>query len=64
LWELSLAEIQEFAPLAQEELSGWLTIEHAVSRRRSPGGTAPERVAEALARAEAELGINPYEQEI
>jgi argininosuccinate lyase len=64
LWELSLAEIQEFAPLAQEELSGWLTIEHAVSRRRSPGGTAPERVAEALARAEAELGINLYEQEI
>jgi argininosuccinate lyase len=64
LWELSLAEIQEFAPLAQEELSEWLTIEHAVSRRRSPGGTAPERVAEALARAEAELGINPYEQEI
>jgi len=64
LWELSLAEIQEFAPLAREELSGWLTIEHAVSRRRSPGGTAPERVAEALARAEAELGINLYEQEI
>jgi len=64
LWELRLAEIQKFAPLAQEELSGWLTIEQAVSRRRSPGGTAPERVAEALARAEAELGINPYEQEI
>ncbi|MGO9620154.1 MAG: argininosuccinate lyase [Desulfobaccales bacterium] len=64
LWELSLAEIQEFAPLAQEELFAWLTIEHAVSRRRSPGGTAPDRVAEALARAEAELGINLYEQEI
>ncbi len=64
LWELSLKEIQKFAPLAREELSGWLTIEHAVARRRSPGGTAPERVAEALARAEAELGINLDEQEI
>ncbi|MGP8049121.1 MAG: argininosuccinate lyase [Desulfobaccales bacterium] len=64
LWELSLKEIQKFAPLAQDELSGWLTIEHAVSRRRSPGGTAPERVAEALTRVEAGLGINLEEQEI
>ena len=64
LGELTLKEIQKFAPQAREELSRWLTSEHAVSRRRSPGGTAPERVAEALARAEAELGINLDEQEI
>jgi argininosuccinate lyase len=64
LWELSLAEIQKFAPLAQADLFDWLKIENSVARRRSPGGTAPERVTEALERAEAELGLNPYEQKI
>ncbi len=62
LWELSLEEIREFAPLAQDDLFDWLKIENSVARRRSPGGTAPERVTEALERAEAELGLNPYEQ--
>ncbi len=62
LWELNLEEIQRFAPLAEAELFDWLQIENSVARRRSPGGTAPERVREALERAEAELGLNPYEQ--
>ncbi len=57
LWELSLEEIRQFAPLAQTDLFDWLKIESSVARRRSPGGTAPERVAEALARVEEELGI-------
>ena len=64
LWELSLEEIQKFAPLAKPDLFDWLKIENSVARRRSPGGTAPERVREALERAEAELGLNPYEQEL
>ena len=64
LWELSLDEIQQFAPLAQADLFDWLKIENSVARRRSPGGTAPERVTEALERAEAELGLNPYEQKM
>ena len=42
----------------------WLKIENSVARRRSPGGTAPERVREALERAEAELGLNPDEQKM
>jgi argininosuccinate lyase len=64
LWECSLDEIQPFAPLAQADLFDWLKIENSVARRRSPGGTAPERVTEALERAEAELGLNPYEQKM
>ena len=64
LWELSLDEIQQFAPLATAEVFDWLKIENSVARRRSPGGTAPERVREALERAEAEIGLNLHEQEI
>jgi len=64
LWELSLEDIREFAPLAQADLFDWLKIENSVARRQSPGGTAPERVRAALERAEAELGLNPYEQKM
>ncbi len=64
LWELSLPEIQQFAPLADNEVFDWLKIENSVNRRTSPGGTAPARVAEALERAEAEIGLNLHEQEI
>ncbi|MCL4502435.1 MAG: argininosuccinate lyase [Deltaproteobacteria bacterium] len=64
LWELKLEEIKKFAPLAQADLFDWLKIENSIARRRSPGGTAPERVREALKRAEAELGLNPYEQKM
>jgi len=64
LWELSLAEIQQFAPQAGADVFDWLKIDNSVARRRSPGGTAPERVREALERAEAEIGLNLHEQTI
>jgi argininosuccinate lyase len=64
LWELSLTEIQQFAPQAAADVFDWLKIEYSVARRKSPGGTAPERVREALERAEAEIGLNLHEQEI
>jgi argininosuccinate lyase len=64
LWELSLKEIQQFAPGAETDVFHWLKIENSVARRRSPGGTAPERVREALERAEAEIGLNLHEQEL
>jgi argininosuccinate lyase len=64
LWELNLEEIQMFAPLAQDDIFDWLEIENSVARRRSPGGTAPERVREALERVEAELGLNLDEQKM
>ncbi len=57
LWELTLEEIRKFAPQADADLFDWLKIENSVARRTSPGGTAPARVAEALARVEKELGI-------
>ncbi len=64
LWELTLEEIKEFLPLAEADIFEWLKIENSVARRRSPGGTAPERVREALERVEAELGLNLHEQNI
>jgi argininosuccinate lyase len=57
LWELSLEETRQFAPQADADLFDWLKIENSVARRTSPGGTAPEKVAAALARVEEELGI-------
>ena len=59
LSDLTLAEIQQFAPLAEADLFKWLTVEQAVARRRSPGGTAPERVSEMLAQVEQELELAP-----
>jgi len=64
LWELTLEEIRQFAPRADQDVFHWLNIENSVNRRRSPGGTAPERVLEALKRAEAEIGLNLHEQEM
>jgi argininosuccinate lyase len=64
LWDLTLTEIQQFAPLAQADIFDWLKIENSVARRRSPGGTATARVNEALERVENELGLSLHEQEI
>ena len=61
LLELSLEEIQRFASQAGPDVFEWLAIDNVVARRASPGGTAPARVAEALARVEAELGLCPPE---
>ncbi len=57
LWDLTLEEIRRFAPQADADLFDWLKIENSVARRTSPGGTAPARVAEALARVEKELEL-------
>lgn len=55
--ELTLEEIRQFAPKAEADLFAWLSVEKSVQRRTSAGGTAPARVAEALAVVEAELGL-------
>ncbi len=57
LAELTLEEIQKFAPLAEADLFEWLGVAQSVNRRRSPGGTAADRVAEALEKVERELGL-------
>jgi argininosuccinate lyase len=51
--ELSLAELQAIDPRIGEEAMGRLPVEAAVAARRSAGGTAPDRVAEAIAAARA-----------
>ena len=61
LLELSIEEIQRFASQAGPDVFEWLAIDNVVARRASPGGTAPARVEEALARVEAELGLCPPE---
>ncbi len=55
LWELSLETLKEFSPLIGEDVYEWLTLEGSVKRRKVFGGTAPERVREAISCAEEEL---------
>jgi argininosuccinate lyase len=57
LTELSLAELRQFSELIEEDVFAVLTVEGSVNSRVSAGGTAGVRVAEALARAEQQLGI-------
>ncbi|MDV3257032.1 MAG: argininosuccinate lyase [Sphingomonas sp.] len=54
LEELSLEELKEIDQRIDERALPRLTLEQSVASRRSAGGTAPERVVEAIARARAE----------
>ena len=55
LWDLSDAEMREAHPLLSAEVAAALTIETSVAGRKSYGGTAPERVREAIDAAKAAL---------
>ena len=55
LAELSLSEYKEFSPLFGEDVYS-ITVESSIAARDIIGGTAPERVAEALAVAKKLLG--------
>ncbi len=61
LWELSLEELRQFSPLIEADVFEWLTLEGSVSRRKVKGGTAPERVEEAILEAERELSLEGEE---
>ena len=50
---LSLAELQAIDPRIGQEVMERLSVEASVCGRRSAGGTAPDRVAEAIAAARA-----------
>jgi argininosuccinate lyase len=54
---MNLDELQQFARIIGDDVFTCLTVEGSVASRSSSGGTAPERVAEALARAEEALGL-------
>ncbi len=52
LTDMSLEDLKAFSSLIDGDIFDVLSIEGSVGTRRCPGGTAPERVAEALAKAE------------
>lgn len=56
LEELSLEEYRRFSPLFTEELYSSLALDASLKSKAARGGTSPERVGEALARAREELG--------
>ncbi len=55
LTDMSLEDLNAFSSLIDEDIFEVLSIEGSVRTRRCPGGTAPERVAEALAKAEKKM---------
>ena len=52
---LSLAALREFSPLVGEDVYAVLTLEGSLASRNHIGGTAPEQVRKAIARARARL---------
>jgi argininosuccinate lyase len=55
LASLPLAELQRFSPLIAEDAFEVLTLEGSLRARNHIGGTAPEQVRAAVARAREEL---------
>jgi len=53
--QLSLAELQNFSPLIAEDIFAVLTVEGSLASRQHIGGTAPEQVRAAIARARSRL---------
>jgi argininosuccinate lyase len=53
--ELSLAELRAFSPLIEPDIYIALSVEQTLATKAQTGGTAPARVAEALAAARAAL---------
>jgi argininosuccinate lyase len=63
LSQLPLSRYRQFSSLFAEDLFQALSVRHGIEARSVPGGTAPERVAEALSRAEQSLTLqNPSER--
>jgi argininosuccinate lyase len=55
LAQLTTAELRAFSPLVGDDVHGVLTVEGSVASRRHIGGTAPEAVRAAIARARTRL---------
>jgi argininosuccinate lyase len=55
LSELSLAELQQFSSLIEEDVFAVLTLTGSVAARNHLGGTAPNQVKAAIGRAESRL---------
>src|SRR5690625_3238933 len=59
LAELELATLQRFGPMIDADVFEVLTLEGSVQARNHYGGTAPEQVRQAAARARQRLGNRP-----
>ncbi|WP_126457102.1 argininosuccinate lyase [Sulfuriflexus mobilis] len=55
--DCSLAELQQFSKVIEDDVYAVLTLEGSVSARNHIGGTAPEQVRAAIGRARARLGL-------
>ena len=55
LSELGLAQLQQFSTLIETDIYGVLTLEGSLASRNHTGGTAPQQVQAAIARARAYL---------
>ena len=55
LSELDLAALQQFSPLVEKDVFDALTLEGAMAARNHIGGTAPETVKAAIAKARQSL---------
>jgi argininosuccinate lyase len=55
LSDLALDELQNFSPLVGEDVFAVLTLEGSLVARNHVGGTAPEQVRAAIARARASI---------
>jgi argininosuccinate lyase len=55
LQELDLEELRRFSPLIDDDVYDALSLEQTLATKSAPGGTAPARVAEALAAARESL---------
>jgi argininosuccinate lyase len=53
--ELGLDELRAIDPRIDERALSRLSVEASVASRRSAGGTAPERVSEAIEAARAQI---------
>ena len=53
--QLALDELQKFSPLIADDIYGVLTVEGSLAARNHIGGTAPDQVLAAIARARSRL---------
>ena len=55
LSDLTLTELQQFSSLIEQDIYGVITLEGSLAARNHTGGTAPQQVAAAIARARVSL---------
>jgi argininosuccinate lyase len=55
LEEITLLEYQSFSPLFEDDLYNALRLENSIATKSAVGGTAPDRVREALLKAKSEV---------